>query len=78
MPYYVFKYENTDLAKLRELNLLEQFDAFKDASKFAKSQRAEQTPDDEEIVKVIFAENLLEAELLVREKREPQPKTGED
>jgi len=78
MPYYVYKYENTELARLKALNLLDQFDAFKDASKFAKEKRAEQSDDDADIIKVIFANNQLESEELLREKREPQLKTGED
>ncbi|MDX1810341.1 MAG: hypothetical protein R3240_00215 [Gammaproteobacteria bacterium] len=78
MPYFVYKYENTDLGKLKEMKLLSAFEAFREASKFAKSQRADQTADDVEIIKVIFANNQLEAETLLREKREPQLRTGED
>ena len=77
MPYFVFKYENTDIGKLKELDLLAQFEAFREASKYAKAQRAEQTADDPLSIKVMFAENQILAEEAIREKRDPQP-MGDD
>jgi len=77
MPYYVLKYENSEIAKLQELELLAEFEKFKEASKYSKQQRAELPDDDNRIIKVMFAETLLEAEEKVREKREPQPR-GDD
>jgi len=73
MPYYVLKYENTAMAKLGELELLEEFEVFKDASKFSKAKRNELPTGDNHVIKVMFADNLLTAEEKVREKREPQP-----
>ena len=78
MPYYVYKYENSELGRLKTLHLLEQFDVFREASKFAKTRRQELDVEEVDIIKVIFASNELEAETLLREKREPQPKTGDD
>lgn len=78
MPYYVYKYENSELGRLKTLHLLEQFDVFREASKFAKTMRQELDVEEVDIIKVIFASNELEAETLLREKREPQPKTGDD
>ena len=73
MPYYVFKYEDSELARLKPFELLEEFTAFKDASKFAKATRAALIEDESYIIKVIFADNSQQAEELLREKREPQP-----
>jgi len=77
MPYYVLKYENTDIGKLQELELLGEFEVFKDASKYSKTKRTELAPEDKNIIKVMFGDNLLMAEEKVREKREPQPR-GDD
>lgn len=77
MPYYVFKYENTEMARLQPMELLEQFDAFKDASNYAKSQRAELDSNTNLIVKVMFGENQVLAEEQLREKRDPRP-SGEE
>lgn len=77
MPYYVFKYENSELARLKPLELLAEFDVFKEASIFAKAQRLVQTINNDEIIKVMFAENQITAEEQLREKREPRP-TGEE
>lgn len=77
MPYYVLKYENTDIGKLQELELLGEFEVFKEASKFSKLKRSELDENDKRIIKVMFGDNLLMAEEKVREKREPQPR-GDD
>ena len=77
MPYFVLKYQNTNIAKLQELELLNEFAVFKEASKFSKEKRKELNPDDNILIKVMFGENLLEAEEKVREIREPQPR-GDD
>ena len=77
MPYYVLKFENSELARLKELELLAEFEVFKDASTFAKGRRAELASDENMIIKVMFADNLQLAEEQIREKREPRP-AGED
>ena len=70
MPYYLFKMsskESYDLVK--KLELLERFDHFKEAKNSAKRLRVES--DSEEIIfKVIFADNQLQAEELLMEKRD--------
>ena len=70
MPYYVYKIQNAEMAMLKQLELINQFEAFKDAKNFAKSQRAEQAPGDASIIKVMFADNQLMAEELLMEKRD--------
>lgn len=77
MPYYIFKYENSSVGKLKPLEKLAEFTVFKDASKYAKSQRAELPQLDDTTIKVVFGENELVAEEELRKKREPRP-AGED
>ena len=70
MPYYLFKISDsapTDLVK--KLELLDQFEQFRDAKHSAKQMRKE-SESDEYIFKVVFAENQLQAEELLMEKRE--------
>lgn len=63
MPYYVFRITSPEgMPLVKNLDLLDQFEKFRDAKVFAKSKRAEQAPDDTAIIKVMFAENRLSAE----------------
>lgn len=70
MPYFVYRIENAEMAILKQLELLKTFEAFKDAKAFAREQRMTQKPDDKAIIKVMFADNQLQAEELLLEKRE--------
>jgi len=70
MPYYVFKMQNAELAMLKQLELLSEFESFKQAKIFAKEQRSAQTATDETMIKVMFADNLLSAEEQLMEARE--------
>lgn len=70
MPYYLFKIssrDNIDLVK--DLELLEVFEAFREAKTEAKKLRSEQA-DDSFSYKVMFADNQLSAEEQLLEKRE--------
>jgi len=70
MPYYVYKIstlEGIDLVK--NLQLLSQFDSFKEAKTTAKKLRIEQGMEDY-LIKVMFADNQLLAEEQLLEKRE--------
>ena len=70
MPYYLYKITSQDsLGLVKQLELLETCDAFKAAKNEAKRLRAEQ-PIEGVIYKVMFAENQLEAEEKLHEKRE--------
>lgn len=69
MPYYVYKIstlEGIDLIK--KLELLHQFDSFKEAKTTAKTLRSGGTMGDCQI-KIMFAENQLIAEEQLLEKR---------
>lgn len=70
MPYYLYKISSPEgLDLVKNLELLEVFDGFRDAKQRAKALRAEQA-DDDFIYKVMFAENQLQAEEQLLEKRE--------
>ena len=70
MPYYLFKMSSSDSFDLvKKLELLQQFDHFKEAKNSAKQLRVE-SDSDESNYKVIFADNQLQAEELLMEKRE--------
>lgn len=70
MPYYLFKISSRDRIDLvKDLELLEVFDAFRDAKTEAKKLRAEQAEDGFSY-KVMFADNQLSAEEQLLEKRE--------
>lgn len=70
MPYYLYKVTaNETLDLVKQLELLEVFDGFRDAKKRAKALRAEQT-DNGYSYKIMFAENQLSAEEQLLEKRE--------
>lgn len=72
MPYYVFKMtspEGMDLVK--NLQLIADYESFREAKIFAKQQRATFDKDEGAVVKVMYAENQLLAEeqlLAYREK----------
>jgi len=74
MSYFVYKIT----PPFKQLEKIEAFPNFKEASAFAKTVRAGMTAADNFTVKVIFAENELQAEDLLNQVREPEPMTGED
>jgi hypothetical protein len=70
MPYYLFKISPRDSIDLvKDLELLEVFEAFRDAKTEAKKLRSEQAEDGFSY-KVMFADNQLSAEEQLLEKRE--------
>ncbi len=70
MPYYLFKISSRDSIDLvKALELLEVFEAFRDAKTEAKKLRSEQA-EDSFSYKVMFADNQLSAEEQLLEKRE--------
>ena len=70
MPYYLFQIKAADeLGLVKNLELLDSFEAFREAKNAAKKLRAEQT-DDTLVYKVMFAETQLAAEEQLLEKRE--------
>lgn len=76
MPYYLYRI--TPQGPIKTLSCLTQFDVFKPASDEAKRLRKELDLAPGEAVKVIFAENELQAEDILSQVREDVPRTGED
>ncbi len=72
MPYYVFKIQSAELVILKQLELIETFEKFKQAKIFARDLRATQEETDVADVKVMFAVNQLAAEEMLMEKRDKQ------
>jgi len=70
MPYYVYRVESAQMALLKQLELIEQFDSFKEAKKLARDRRAALSDVDSADIKVMFADNQLAAEEMLMEKRE--------
>lgn len=71
MPYYVFEITSPDgMSMVKNLNLIEVFDKFKDAKHFAREQRAKLEDSKSVTIKVMFAENQLIAEEQLLEHRE--------
>ena len=74
MPYFVYKI----IPPFKQLEKVDSFPNFKEASAFAKTARAGMVAADNYALKVIFAENELQAEDLLNQVREPEPMTGDD
>ena len=70
MPYYLYKVsDSAGINLVKNLELVEHFDAFRAAKLKARELRAE-TPEEGFIYKIVFAETELHAEELLMEKRE--------
>ncbi len=72
MPYYVFKMTSPEGMELvKNLELIGDYESFREAKNFAKEQRSALDKDDNSAIKVMFADNQLLAEeqlLAYREK----------
>ena len=75
MPYYIYRI--SQIGPIKQLEKLNQFAAFKEASVEAKRLRKE-TDLGQSLVKVIFGENELQAEEALLTVREAEPITGDD
>ena len=70
MPYYLYKIKSADeLGLVKNLELLDTFEKFREAKTAAKKLRAGETGAGL-VYKVMFAENQLSAEEQLLEKRE--------
>ena len=76
MPYYIYRV--TQVGPVKQLDKLTQFEVFKDASAEAKNLRKAADLPAGALVKVIFAENELQAEDILNQVREGAPITGDD
>jgi hypothetical protein len=70
MPYFVYKISPTVAKLIKPMEKLAEFENYKEARNHARGLRAENTYEEGEIVKVIFAENTLDAEEKLTEIRD--------
>ena len=70
MPYYVYRVENAAMELVKNLELLDEKEKFKEAKQVARQYRIDHPDLPPETFKVIFAATPLEAEELLMEKRE--------
>lgn len=70
MPYFVYKITPGPTAMVKQLELLTQYEVFKDAMQHARGLRAELGTNTDVTIKVIFAATPLEAEERLQEHRE--------
>ncbi|GAB4415289.1 MAG: hypothetical protein OHK0054_05330 [Sideroxydans sp.] len=75
MPYFIYRIiENP----IRQLEKLEQYEVYKEASARAKQLRKEEVWGANGIIKMIHADSELQAEDLLNQVREPLPELGDD
>lgn len=70
MPYYVYRIASGPTKLVKQLDLVNEFESYKEAKGLSRELRAAQAADDNSIIKIIFAENALEAEERLSEQRE--------
>lgn len=75
MPYYVFKVHE---GPIRRVERIGEFARFPDASRFAKTQRAQIPAGERSTVRVAFGANELAAEEALVNPVEPPPRIGDD
>ena len=78
MPYYLYNVDPMIGTQFKRLEKLGQFSSFKEASAEAKLRRAAPDLPAGRQVKVMFADNELQAEELLSQVREPEPMIGDD
>ncbi len=78
MPYFVYKILPGPTSLIKTLELEQSFDKFIEAKNYARARRTEFSAEDKVMIKVMFAENPLQAEELLLEQREAPPLHGDD
>jgi len=69
MPYFVYKITEGPTELIKNLEKLAEFDSYKEAKNNARELRSSLT-DGKQQIKVMFADNALQAEELLMEKRD--------
>jgi len=75
MPYYIYKIFEFPMKRLEKI---EQHEVYKQGSERSKLLRRDLALSEQCNVKMVFAENELQAEELLMQVREPQPELGDD
>jgi hypothetical protein len=70
MPYYIYIVKTSESSNTRSVSLVSEFEVFKAAKNEAKRLRAEEPLAENQIYKIIFAEDTAEAEKSLTEHRE--------
>jgi len=72
MPYFVYKISPGPTDIIKNLDLLDKFEKYKEAKKYSKEKRIELNISAQSVeeIRMILAENALEAEEKLLEKRE--------
>lgn len=71
MPYYIYKITSQEgMSLVKNLELLDQFDSFKEAKNKARELRDKQDGAEDVAIKVMFADNQLMAEEQLLEHRD--------
>lgn len=70
MPYFIYKINQGPTALVKKLEKLGEHDTFKQAKLTARNLRANLPQDSTDSIKVMFADNELQAEEQLMEKRE--------
>ena len=70
MPYFIYRIKPGPTALIKNIELINEFDAFKEAKEFAKQERIDQADGEDIQIKVMFADNQLLAEEQIMEKRD--------
>lgn len=68
--YFVYKISPTIANLVKPLEMLEEFESYKEARQYARDQRQNPDSDPQDVFKVIFADNPLDAEEKLGEVRE--------
>jgi hypothetical protein len=75
MPYFIYRVTEFPI---RQLEKLEQYDVYREASARAKQLRAELPDNSPAHIKMIHADSDLNAEDMLNQVREPAPQLGDD
>ncbi len=72
MPYFIYK-----IFPGKQLEPVTEIEKFQEAKQQARHMREVMSADEDYAVKIIFAKNSIEAQLLLKEQREARPQ-GDD
>lgn len=70
MPYFIYKIAPGITKIVKNIEPLAEFESFKEAKNFAKDKRQSEDAETGNTFKVIFAENIIDAEEKLQEQRE--------
>lgn len=64
MPYFVY-----NISPERKMTLIESFASFKEAKALARTRRTQQAPGDQNVIRMIFAQDAKKAQILLSDRR---------